>query len=850
MISLVGVSTTTLLWLALGVGGVISVLYLLRLRRRQVIVPFLPLWQKVLQQSQYQSLWQRLRRLLSWLLQMLLLLLLLLALANPRLRAELFSGRNVVVILDISASMKSLDGRKISALTKTGQDAKESKKPEPAPEPIPKSNRGKLPTPKATNRSGTPVSQRSRINSRMEEAKEHAHKLIRSLVGHDQLMLVSMDAEVVPRTPFTSDQSLLRKALDQLQPSDTKAQLKRALWLAQDALFGRKMGEIVVISDGAYGSDVATLLSTTAQATTILPKQPGGGQKASRKRTDSHKTTPKTNSARTDDTLTNNNPIREPQPNATGKTTQKPPVDRQTETTQEKPKMRKVAVRHNKKRTRRRRATRSRRPHRRTRATKRRVRRGKGRQQGKKTRSLAKHSPQSAPLVLPAGVQQRLDIRNSIVQQSVERKLPPFRWIKVGQHADNVGIVALSARRRADHPLQFSVYVELHNFGQQPVEGFLELYVGDLVMETMKVTLRGQERWRRIIPNLTAQGQKLTARLKITRGKDLLPSDNQAFAVLPKAEALRVLLVSEDNLYLQAALLSDPQLVMEVVKCGKETTVKKPFDVAIYHQCEPTIPTNTGRFLFFDPPAKGTPFSWVMRRGEFVYNKEVIVTEQNDAHPIMHYLAFQDINIQRAKKFAMKSGDSSLVSTFGQPLIVARQTKALRAVAVGYSLQESDMVLRVVFPLFLRNTLQWLQRGGRSVPPTSWQTGGIWQISVPEQIKQVSVISPDGRSVTLPARDGVVLFSGKQNGFYRVQQPPFERWVAANLADPEESRIQPGDWKQRQGKTEPSSPSLTTGFRILGILLPIPRPIWLYLLLLVVVLLVLEWITYNRRITV
>lgn len=115
MISLVGLSTTTLFWLTMGIGGAISVLYLLRLRRRQVVVPYLPLWQKVIKQNQYQSLWQRLRRLLSWLLQLALLLLLLLALGDPRLRAELLSGRNVVVVVDTSASMKALDGKTLKA---------------------------------------------------------------------------------------------------------------------------------------------------------------------------------------------------------------------------------------------------------------------------------------------------------------------------------------------------------------------------------------------------------------------------------------------------------------------------------------------------------------------------------------------------------------------------------------------------------------------------------------------------------------------------------------------------------------------------------------------------------------
>ena len=82
----------------------ITALYLLRMRRRQVVVPFAALWQRVTRESDTRRLWKRLRRLLSWLLQIGLLALLCAALGDPRPDSWLRDPETVAVVIDRSAS--------------------------------------------------------------------------------------------------------------------------------------------------------------------------------------------------------------------------------------------------------------------------------------------------------------------------------------------------------------------------------------------------------------------------------------------------------------------------------------------------------------------------------------------------------------------------------------------------------------------------------------------------------------------------------------------------------------------------------------------------------------------------
>ena len=90
-------------------GAAVVALYILKLRRRTVSIPFSPLWQKVLRDKEATSLFSKLKRVLSLLLQLVLLALLVFALGDPRAQAVLIKGRNVVVLVDASASMQATD---------------------------------------------------------------------------------------------------------------------------------------------------------------------------------------------------------------------------------------------------------------------------------------------------------------------------------------------------------------------------------------------------------------------------------------------------------------------------------------------------------------------------------------------------------------------------------------------------------------------------------------------------------------------------------------------------------------------------------------------------------------------
>ena len=77
----------------------VTILYILKVRRRRVTVPYLRLWEQLVIETRARSLFQKLKRLLSLLLQLLILSLLTLALAEPGLNLSSVKKESIVLLL-------------------------------------------------------------------------------------------------------------------------------------------------------------------------------------------------------------------------------------------------------------------------------------------------------------------------------------------------------------------------------------------------------------------------------------------------------------------------------------------------------------------------------------------------------------------------------------------------------------------------------------------------------------------------------------------------------------------------------------------------------------------------------
>src|SRR5260221_13251287 len=108
-LALEGLSGGAAVGLALAGVAILTGLYLLKPRRRRVIVAFAPLWLPGAGERRSERWARHLRRWLSLALQAAVFGLLLLAAADPQPRAADRAGRSFVFLIDRSASMSATD---------------------------------------------------------------------------------------------------------------------------------------------------------------------------------------------------------------------------------------------------------------------------------------------------------------------------------------------------------------------------------------------------------------------------------------------------------------------------------------------------------------------------------------------------------------------------------------------------------------------------------------------------------------------------------------------------------------------------------------------------------------------
>jgi hypothetical protein len=101
--------TTPLALLGLLFVPAVVAMYLLRLRREETPVPSTLLWQRLLADVEANAPWQRLRRSLLFLLQLLLIVILVLLAARPFIERPAGLARDIVLVVDTSASMGATD---------------------------------------------------------------------------------------------------------------------------------------------------------------------------------------------------------------------------------------------------------------------------------------------------------------------------------------------------------------------------------------------------------------------------------------------------------------------------------------------------------------------------------------------------------------------------------------------------------------------------------------------------------------------------------------------------------------------------------------------------------------------
>jgi hypothetical protein len=182
----------------------ILILYSLRPTRRTLLLSTTALWREALRERQRGLGLQKLLRNLSLLMLLLFALVVSIGLADPRWLTRSAEQDDAVLVLDVSASMKTRVGG----------------------------------------------------STRFDRAKRQAADLIGKLPRGGRMLIMTSGRDPVLRSAFESDTQTLLGALSGLEPSDEAGRPREALALALSLLRNRESGRVTFLTDGAFDESV------------------------------------------------------------------------------------------------------------------------------------------------------------------------------------------------------------------------------------------------------------------------------------------------------------------------------------------------------------------------------------------------------------------------------------------------------------------------------------------------------------------------------------------------------------------------------------------------------------------
>ena len=460
-------------------------------------------------------------------------------------------------------------------------------------------------------------------------------------------------------------------------------------------------------------------------------------------------------------------------------------------------------------------------------------------------------------------------------------------FIPVGtDEAENIGIVAFNTKRHETDADQVSVFFQLENASEKEQSVDAVLYRDNQQVDAMRVKVPAGKQKGFNFPALKGAAEGIL-RLEI-RHDDPLAQDNRAYAVLETPRRGRVLLVTPGNEPVEWAIQTlEAQLRAQVTVESPEILQQEShlkaaaagaYDLIIYDQCRPTeMPQANTLFIGRLPPEKGTgkiltakgenaPDEEERRYSPWSTAKDLTSVEEAELpqvldidrnHPLMQLVELGSMFIGKSIILDPPAGATTLIdSTKGKIAAIAPRDgfedmvlgfEIISAGEDGERLFNTDWWRRQSFPSFWLNVLGYLGGGNQSQTSLSLRPGEIAPLRSLTQSQEIQVVTPSGGRVKVArGKNNEFPFTDtEQTGVYEMMEGgQLAGRFAVNLFDPGESNILPRDGLENPIQIGPVEVTNSTNFESSR------QETWKFLLVLALVILLLEWYIYNRRVYV
>ena len=443
-----------------------------------------------------------------------------------------------------------------------------------------------------------------------------------------------------------------------------------------------------------------------------------------------------------------------------------------------------------------------------------------------------------------------------------------MRVSHVGARGDNVGIVAMEARRNYDHPERLEVTTAVRNFGPDPVALDVVLYIDGRNVDMQSIQLDPADP----VPSSSADlseprpgSFRIAAFDDITfegggvvevilRIEDALPTDDRAWTVIDPPRRTRALLVTEGNMFLETLqkLLPLDLVTMsgEAYESAADSVIlegeRSAFDVVILDR-HSTARLPRGNYLFWGSTPR---IPGVIAGGTI---KDQVIFNWDETHPVLRHVAVETIHVGEWLHLTLPPEAVSIIDGETSPVMAYLTRDASQFLISAFSLivndergvpyKNTDWIVSVDFVVFLQNAIHYLAANIAATGKKSIAPGEPVTLPVPRRAETVNVIRPDGVTDPIPVGEYETIHYARTRhvGTYRLEPGVSGDDVfAVNLFNANESQVAPAATVTLGGDATASQAGS----------IDVNKPAWPMFLLALVGLLLLEWIVYNHRVFV
>ncbi|MBN1562203.1 MAG: BatA and WFA domain-containing protein [Anaerolineae bacterium] len=416
------------------------------------------------------------------------------------------------------------------------------------------------------------------------------------------------------------------------------------------------------------------------------------------------------------------------------------------------------------------------------------------------------------------------------------------RFVQVGESGSNLAISALATSALPGRDPQ--VFARISNYGETDTDVILDITLDDdeTFFTARRYTVPADSYVDIFDLDLPASFDALTAQLTLPRNAampDYLVSDNLAYAVQDPSGAGRVLLMTEDNIFVEQIFRSLRGVELYLIEPGTNLP-RDQYDLYVFDSWLPTDLPTGGDLLIINPP-RGLNF---FQLGGEIEPRGSITVNSDD--PRMRNLAsyMEAIFVDKMRTLGDIEWGTVLAEIDGNPLVITGEVDEQQVVILPFDARypNTDLVLQPAWPILIAELASWFSPPRITDTAESLSPGSPVTVRFIENAEEAIVTLPNGRTVMLEPESSEVVFADTlQSGLYRVDlrkdgETFRSEQFAVNLFDAAESDIEPQANVQIGTSTIAEAAREETG----------RREFWPWVIGAGLAVIMVEWLVYHR----